>query len=523
MDEQADRRIFAKTGEINRVQRDGNALAAWAKRLAHPTGASGCAARPIHASSGHLPCSPDCAPTTRTCAHAHWRVAAHQCIDILLSNLARAKIMMNRHAVALALATVFAPGGLVQAVPLIDPAQLIGTNPSPAQEDFNRGMDALKREDHTAAEASFRKAMGVDPKSALAYIGMAEIAGRRGQSAEVDSWLQKAMSADPRSILAQRTWARQLVLRGKYDDAAQVYKKIVAANGGDVEARLDLAGVYLAGLNNHKAAEEAYRAAAALDRNDARAPMGLARALAAQGQAQAALAAFDAATRVAPNDPQPWLYRSRFLASQLKFAEAQASLAKAVAAAPGYLPAYLDQGDLYLATNETDKAIAAYRAAIKAVKQPAMAHFRLARVFESLEKWGDAERAYLDAVASDPSMFGAYNNLAFLAATRSTNLDQALAWANKAIEIAPTAFTLYDTLGWVHRARGELAPAVKAIQKAIADNPKSAGFHYHLGVVYADMGRTVEARAALQKALKLDPNFRMAADAKSRLLTLPQR
>lgn len=80
--------------------------------------------------------------------------------------------------------------------------------------------------------------------------------------------------------------------------------------------------------------------------------------------------------------------------------------------------------------------------------------------------------------------------------------------------------TIQDTLGWVHRARGELGPAAQAIEKAVAANPKKAGFRYHLGVVYAEQGKKKEAVAALQKALELDQNFNHAADARQRLQQL---
>jgi tetratricopeptide (TPR) repeat protein len=432
--------------------------------------------------------------------------------------------MLNRHALALAAALLCASAAPVFAsiepVLVADPSQLSGVRPSPAQEHISRGWDALQREDYAAAETAFRKAMSVDPKSPVAFIGMAEMAGRKGQPGEVDNWLQKAVAADPTSTLAQRTWAKRLVQKGKFSDAEQALRKALAAEGSNADAQLELGGLYLGGLKNPKAAEEAFRAAAAQSPTDARALVGLARALVAQGKNDAALAAFDAAAKLNPADPQPWLFRSRFLASQLKFADAQASLVKALAAAPDYLPAYIDQGDLYLATNENDKAIAAYQAGAKATKQPALAYFRLALVLEAKEQWREAEQAYLDAVGADPTMFGAYNNLAFMAASRKVDPDKALAWAKKAIELSPKTMTLYDTLGWVHRARGEFAPAVTAINKAITANPKQASFRYHLGLVYVDMGKKPEAVAALKKALELDPNFRQAADAKSRLQQL---
>jgi tetratricopeptide (TPR) repeat protein len=154
------------------------------------------------------------------------------------------------------------------------------------------------------------------------------------------------------------------------------------------------------------------------------------------------------------------------------------------------------------------------------VKEPAILYFRLGVALQGAQRWSDAETAYLEAVKYEPRMFGAYNNLAFMAASRKERLNDALTWANKAIEISPKTSTLYDTLGWVYRARGELDLAVKALERAIADNPGQPNFRYHLGVVYADQGKKKEAIAALQKSLELDKNFRYAAEARARLKEL---
>jgi Tfp pilus assembly protein PilF len=53
-------------------------------------------------------------------------------------------------------------------------------------------------------------------------------------------------------------------------------------------------------------------------------------------------------------------------------------------------------------------------------------------------------------------------------------------------------------------------------------NSPYAPFYYHLGVVEAAVGNTTEARAALRRALALNPEFsrRHAAEARRLLLSL---
>lgn len=391
---------------------------------------------------------------------------------------------------------------------------------SPAQSKVDAGLKALNAGELVAAEAAFTEAARVDPKLSAAYIGLAEVAARQNKPARVEHWLKQALTADPNGALTQRTWGRYQFQQGRFVDAEATFKKAVALDPRSVDAQLNLAENYLLGLKKAKPAEDAYRAAIALDAGNPQAHAGLAATLAAQGHPDAALAEYEQAVRLAPADPKFAHALARFLASQGKFDLAMAAQQKIIAMAPDFFPAYIDLGDLYLAKGDLDQAANTYRSATKVTKNPALAFFKLGTVLEGQQRWAEAEQAYLEAVQNDPMMYGAYNNLAFMAAVRKERLDDALVWARKAVELAPKVTTIQDTLGWVHRARGELGPAAQAIEKAVAANPKKAGFRYHLGVVYAEQGKKKEAVAALQKALELDPNFNQAADARQRLQQL---
>lgn len=406
-----------------------------------------------------------------------------------------------------------------QASPLVSPdfPTLRQSSASPAQGKVDEGLKALHADDLKAAEAAFMEAAKIDPKLPSVYIGLAEVAGRKNKSAEVESWLQKALAADPASAYTQLVWGHYQFQRGQFVKAEAAYQKAVGLDAGSADAQIYLAENYLRGLKKPKAAEEAYRAAMALDASSVPAHLGLAAALAVQNRFDEAVAEYERAAKLAPTDPKPTHSLARLYASQGKFDQALAALQRSNVIAPDFLPAHIDRGDLYLGKNELDKAAAAYRAGAKATKRPAIAYFRLGTVLEGQQRWAEAEQAYLDAVKDDPLMYGAYNNLAFMAAARKEHLDQALVWVRKAIEIAPGVTTIFDTLGWVHYARGEFGPAAKAIEKAVADSPKKASFRYHLGVVYAEQGKNKEAVVMLKKALELDKDFYQAQDAKMRL------
>jgi len=110
--------------------------------------------------------------------------------------------------------------------------------------------------------------------------------------------------------------------------------------------------------------------------------------------------------------------------------------------------------------------------------------------------------------------------LAWISVQHNTRLDEAVTWAEQAVALAPKISAFQDTLGWVHRKRGELDKAADVLKKATALKPEQADIFYHLGVVEAERGQNQKAVAALTKALELNAKFTDADDARQRLQSL---
>jgi Flp pilus assembly protein TadD len=110
-----------------------------------------------------------------------------------------------------------------------------------------------------------------------------------------------------------------------------------------------------------------------------------------------------------------------------------------------------------------------------------------------------------------------------MAAERKARLDDALTWDKKAVEFEPKVSQFQDTLGWVHRARGELDKAADVLQKATKLEPSQAVVWYHLGIIQAERKKTKDAAAALKQALQLQQNFPESEDARKRLAELERK
>jgi adenylate cyclase len=144
-------------------------------------------------------------------------------------------------------------------------------------------------------------------------------------------------------------------------------------------------------------------------------------------------------------------------------------------------------------------------------------------------------------LAIDPSGGAPYNLLQNISLHRR-QYDEAIAYSEKAVALAPNAAGIVAQLGRAlvkagrpeeglpviqrairlspytppnilryegeaYQAMGQYEEAIAAFERARARNPKGATVLVWLALTYADMDRMEEARAAVQELLKLAPGF----------------
>lgn len=110
-------------------------------------------------------------------------------------------------------------------------------------------------------------------------------------------------------------------------------------------------------------------------------------------------------------------------------------------------------------------------------------------------------RAVLDV---DGSNLLALNNLAYQLAQE--NPDEALKYAQHAVELAPGNATVQDTLGWVYYRKGIYNTAVGYLKAAVAKEPTPRR-EFHLAMSYIRSGDQELGQKTLRAALEKDPNL----------------
>src|SRR5258706_5464657 len=140
---------------------------------------------------------------------------------------------------ALALSTLF-PALAVPLSPNDLPAPSVATAPTPADEAYRRALQNLTDVNLDAAGRAFNESLKLEPKSAKAMLGLAEIAFRNKKLDEAGKWIRRAVETDPGSSEAYASLGRYYALQGKNSEAEAALRKASELDPRAVRPRVDL-------------------------------------------------------------------------------------------------------------------------------------------------------------------------------------------------------------------------------------------------------------------------------------------
>lgn len=161
--------------------------------------------------------------------------------------------------------------------------------------------------------------------------------------------------------------------------------------------------------------------------------------------------------------------------------------------------AVLQAGDNARAATLTRKALR---------KAPDSFHLtlQLAKIYETQQRWKEAERAMQKATELDPENVEALRRLAHLYQRGNERNDEAEALLNKARELAPDNIAVCLQLGAIYgneRSRRDEAKA--AFERAYEIDPKSPTAVHNLGLLYRFEGELDKSEEFLRRAMALRP------------------
>ena len=257
------------------------------------------------------------------------------------------------------------------------------------------------------------------------------------------------------------------------------------------------------------------------------------------GQFDAAIAAFDEAHRLAPDDlpghqlpdsgqrlarrntrPRSSSRGSRASAhpEDLRLARLQAQALRqngqpdrAVAVLQDVLDkqadrplAYVALAQGYMDANRGADAVKLLEQAQAKFPADTSVTFELGAVLEKQKRFADAEAAFRRVLTREPDNAPALNYLGYMLADRGERLDESVGYLKKALEIDPDNGSYLDSLGWAYFKGNKLDLAADNLKRAADQLKTNSVIQDHYGEVLFKLGRYDEAIAAWTRALAGD-------------------
>jgi len=132
-------------------------------------------------------------------------------------------------------------------------------------------------------------------------------------------------------------------------------------------------------------------------------------------------------------------------------------------------------------------------------------HYNLGNAFMTLNRLGEAEASYHQALRIKPDDADACFNLGNTLRGLS-RLDEAVASYRRALQIKPGYAEAYSNLGNTLMESGQPREAEASYRRALQIKPQHAAAHFNLGNLLHEQGRLNEAEACYRQALRINPD-----------------
>ena len=381
-----------------------------------------------------------------------------------------------------------------------------------------------------AALKQYKDLAEADPEDADNLIHIGEIQRRQGKFEDALVTIRKARKKAPDSLEAGYNEGLLLDVLGRYDEAAQVYEKMVDltshANGAYTAEEKSNRGIFLERLGtiyheqnktdqalavyqkmidmggeaayhgfefevdslseaklydraveaSRKAVEFSHKAVEANPKNadlktkDLEVNLMLGGALVEQGKVDEGLALTKGLLGNPTQDRLVWLKLGQYYTQLHRWKEAEDAYAKADP----------------LTTKNDDRV---YLFFLKGALAERQKHYE------------PAEQFFRQALVLDPSNAGALNYLGYMLADKGARLPEALKLIRKAVELEPMNGAYLDSLGWVYFKLGEYELAEENLRRAVERDQTDPTVHDHLGDLYEKTGRIRLAAAQWELSL----------------------
>ncbi|MBI3474365.1 MAG: tetratricopeptide repeat protein [Acidobacteria bacterium] len=380
-----------------------------------------------------------------------------------------------------------------KASPASRPAASAGTPLANAKAQIDRGnLDA--------AEETLWSVLGSEPSNEQALTLLGVVRGRQQRYAEAEALFRRVLQLNPKSIVASRNLAGALLAQGKPEDAIQQYRQAIQLNPADSDLRIEVAKMELARGRFAEAlatldAIPANRVSPSVIPLKAASLLGVGRksdavGLIARAQGSPGVALDLAQVFVEANDGE----------AALKALSLVGPVPKKLTAQVAYL-----KGRALRQTGDSAAAGASFRQAIAADPKSVEAFVAMAETLAAENKHGDSLAMLQKARDANPDSRDVLRHF-IVEAMKSGQNNRALEAAQ---DLQRKSSDLDDRylIASVMLQQKQFVPATHILEDYLGQRPEDSKAYLGLGIGYLNLLRYSDARQALERSLKIKPEF----------------
>lgn len=390
--------------------------------------------------------------------------------------------------------------------------------PDSPSAHFWEGKILAGEEKWDSAQAEFQKTLQLDPSFGAAYDFLIRTYIASNKLPQAVDELKTLLSKNPNDTPALMTLALLYERMKDFPKARDAYERLLSIQSNFVPALNNLAYLYAEHLNNLDKAYELARKARELAGNEASVGDTVGWVLYKRGDYQQALPILQESAQKAGDNPdiQYHLGMTAYMMGQTDLA--RVALRKAAAADKDFEGK--DESKHRLALLETGKgpspelSVSQLETMTRQQPNDIISQMRLGEAYEKRGANDKAAAAFGQALKINPKLIAAVTALARLNAGPLHNKEEAIAYAKKARELAPSDPQVAALVGKVAYESGNFAWSYSLLQEAVRQRQNDPLILHDLAWAAYSLGKVNEARDAMQKVLANNPDSVQAADAK---------
>jgi tetratricopeptide (TPR) repeat protein len=388
---------------------------------------------------------------------------------------------------------------------LTDLQGLVSKNPANPVYRFQLARALLAKGQPDQAKTHLEEAIRLRPNLTPAKLLLAQVYSSKGDHARTLQIADEVISQERNNLPARLMRSAALLALGEKDKAKTELQEIIKNVPDSADAQYQL-GLINYSQGNYKDAMTAFNTLREHNPGDVRGMIGMVETEVAQRNFPRAEQMVQDELRKDPDNLDFRFALANVLARAGQYDDSIKQFQFLIGKNPRSEEYQVRLAEVYRLKGDVNSAIEAFRKASSMAPNDSVPLLRVAMLLEGMGRPAEAKPVYEQILRLQPDNAIALNNLAYIKAEEGNDLDQALAYAQRAKQRAPADANISDTLGWIYIKKNLSDDAVRIFQELVGKDPNNASFRYHFAMALFQKGDRPAARKQCELALQSNPS-----------------